>query len=344
MTAPPDRLDDALAGCSSVLLLASSSDIEADACISLLTRCEPERTSVLGATVSQSPSDRLALWQHRVPEGAPKRAAMIDAGQGVRATAEGDVDDLPPEFTLDRLPEHAEPVDLGMALTRRLGDWESASEATVLCLHSVTALVEAFDRDSVISLVDGLNRLCETVDAVAHHHMDPTAHDEETLAMFRPLYDAVIEVDTEDGWRVTLADSDTDSPSFRRSTAPPGGTASTDPDRPETVPIPYSFDQTLGLISDARRRTLLYWLKDMGSGTVAFDDLVEAVVTRERSIPARETPESRDSVRASLAHAHLPKLADLGIVDYDADGATVRYHGNPALESFLRYVETVELG
>jgi len=341
MATPPDRLDDALAGCSSVLLLASSSDLETDACVTLLTRHATGRTNVLGATVSRCPGERLARLQRRVPDRVPARAAIVDAGRGVRSAAERDV---PPETTLDRLPEHAEPVDLGMALARWLGSWESAAASTVLCLHSVTALVEAFDRDSVISLVDGLNRVCEAVEAVGHHHMDPTAHDGETLAMFRPLYDAVIDVTDEDGWTVTLADDDADRPSFRRSTAPPGGTASTDPDRPETVPIPYSFDQTLALISDARRRTLLYWLKDRGSGTVAFDDLVEAVVTRETAIPARDVPESRDSVRVSLAHAHLPKLADLGIVEYDPDGNTVRYHGNPALESFVRYVETIELG
>lgn len=344
MATPPDRLGDSLAGCSSVLLLASSSDIEAEACVTLLTRHAPERTNVLSATVSRNPGERLALWQRQVPKGTPARAALIDAGRGLRTAAERGVDDLPPEITLERLPEHAEPVDLGMALARWLGSWESTSESTALCLHSVTALVEAFDRESIISLVDGLNRLCETVEAVGHHHMDPAAHEDETLAMFRPLYDAVIDVDAEDGWTVTLADADADSPSFRRSTAPPGGAASTDPDRPETVPIPYSFDQTLGLISDARRRTLLYWLKDRGSGTVALDDLVEAVVTRETAIPARDAPESRDAVRVSLAHAHLPKLADLGIVEYDPDGTTVRYHGNPALESFLRYVETIELG
>jgi hypothetical protein len=344
MTTPPDRLHEAFAGCSSVLLLAPSSDIAANACVVLLTRHGPDRTNVLGVTVSRSPEDRFAFLRRRVPEEAPERAALIDAGRGVRPTAESDVDDLPPEFTLDRLPEHAEPVDLGVAVARRLGGWESTPESTVLCLHSVTALIEAFDRDAVISLVDSLNRLCETVDAVAHHHLDPTAHDDETLAMFRPLYDAVVEIDAEDGWRVTLADSDADAPSFRRSTAPPGGTASTDPDRPETVPISYSFDQTLSLISDPRRRTLLYWLKDVGSGTMTFDDVVEAVVARERSIPARETPDSRDAVRVSLAHAHLPKLADLGILEYGPDGPTVRYHGNPALESFLRYVETIELG
>ena len=344
MAEPPDRLDTSLRGCSSVLLLASSIEAEETACIDMLTRLAPEQTNVLGATVSRSPGDRLALWERHVPERVPARAAMIDAGQGVRTTSDAGGGDLPPQFTLDRLPGHAEPVDLGMALARRLGAWESTDGATVLCLHSLTALITAFERDPVISLVGGLNRLCEAVEAVAHHHMDPTEHNDETVAMFRPLYDAVVEVSPKDGWTVARADDDADAPSFRRSTAPPGGAASTDPDRPETVPLPYSFDRTLDLISDPRRRTLLYRLNAVGSGTIPFDDLVDAVVRRERSIPAREAPESRDSVRVSLVHAHLPKLADLGIVGYDPSAATVRYHGNPALESFLRYVETLELG
>jgi hypothetical protein len=345
MATPPDHPDTALRGCSSVLLLASTADVESDACVTLLTRHAPERTNVLGATVSRSPGDRLSLWKRRVPDRLPARAAMVDAGRGVRtATTDVDDDELPPTFVLERLPAHAEPVDLGVALARYLGRWESTAESTALCLHSVTALVEAFERESVISLVDSLNHLCEAVDAVAHHHMDPTAHDDETLAMFRPLYDAVVEVTDADGWTVTRAESEADAPSFRRATAPPGGTASTDPDRPETVPLPYSFDQTLDLVSDPRRRTLLYQLKDVGSGTVGFDDLVDAVVDRETSIPARDPPESREAVRVSLAHAHLPRLADLGIVEYDPATDTVQYHGNPALESFLRYVETLELG
>ena len=72
--------------------------------------------------------------------------------------------------------------------------------------------------------------------------------------------------------------------------------------------------------------------------------LLTRIMSRERAIPARDTPDSAESVRVSLVHAHLPRLADLGILDYDTETETVTYYGNPALESFLQYVETLELG
>ncbi|WP_251330938.1 DUF7504 family protein [Haloplanus pelagicus] len=349
MDGPSGQVDEALDDASSVLLLTpSASDSDDNACVGMLTIGGPSQANVLSATIVEPPGERVALWQRAVGDQSPNRGAIVAACEGRKqAITEDDApdaSDLLTTLAVDILPENAEPIDLGMALARYLGAWEAEEEPTVLCLHTLTALLDRFDRDVVISMVSALNDLCDSVGATAHHHMDPSAHDDEIVATFRPLYDAVVEHVPEDGWTVTRAPADVDRPSFRQSTAPPGGTAGTDPARPETIPMPYAFDQMLELISVPRRRTLLYHLKDRGTGTLSLDDLVDAVVTRERSIPARETPESADTVRVSLVHAHLPKLADLGILEFDPEDSTVRYHGNPALESFLRYVETLELG
>jgi hypothetical protein len=349
MDGPVDRECEALPDASTVLVLApTESDVDDEVCIDLLTGDDPSSRNVLSATVVQSAAERLDLWRRETGDIPPARAAIVDASWDDVSTTCGrpallDEGDSTP-LSVKSLPANAEPIDLGMAVARYLGAWESAPESTVFCLHSLTALLDRFDRKTVVSLVSGLNDLCADVGATGHHHLDPTAHDDEAVATLRPLYDAVVEHVAEVGWTVTSAAADADRPSFRRSTAPPGGTAGIDPSRPETIPMPYSFDQTLELISVARRRTLLYHLKDCGTGTMLLDDLVDAVATRERAIPARDTPDSADSVRVSLVHAHLPRLADLGILDYDTETETVTYYGNPALESFLQYVETLELG
>jgi hypothetical protein len=342
MSGSPTPVGAAPETASSILLLTpSTSGFDDTACIDFLTGAEPARSAVLAATVDESPAERVALWQRETgTEALPARTVIVDASGNRHAVDGPDVDDL----SVEGLPSNAEPIDVGMALARHLGAWETCPGSTVLCLHSLTALLERFDRGAVVSLVSALNALCDSVDATAHHHLDPAPHDDALVATFRPLYDAVIEHLPEDGWTVRRAPDDAERPSFRPSTAPPGGTAGTDPSRRETIPMPYSFDQTLDLISVPRRRTLLYHLKDLGVGAVPIDDIVDAVVTRERSIPARDAPESVDSVRVSLVHTHIPKLADLGIVEYDLGASTVRYHGNPALESFLRYAETLELG
>lgn len=332
-----------LEGVSSVLLLApSASDDDDDACTELLTREDPLTTNVLSVTTSESPTERIALWQREVGT-LPGRIVVADAGSVRQGTSDAERR-TPASVTVDTLPADAEPLDIGMAVARWIGHWESTAEPTALCLHSLTALFDAFDRADVVSLITGINRLCGTLGVTGHHHIDPMTVDESLLSILRPLYDAVIEHQPEGGWIVTCADTDADPPSFRRSTPPPGGTAMFDPDGPETVPVPYSFDRMLDLISITRRRTLLYHLKDTAGEPIPMDDLVDAVFGRERSIPVREAPDSKDVVRTSLVHVHLPRLAEAGIVAYDTDGETVEYRDNPALESFLRYLETLELG
>ncbi|MUW13372.1 hypothetical protein GJ633_00915 [Halorubrum sp. CBA1125] len=240
------------------------------------------------------------------------------------------------------VPENADLYDVGLAVASQLGAWKHTDEETVVCFHSVTTLLATYDTERVISLITSLNALCEQLDVTAHHHVDPDEHDEETITMLRPLYDAVIEYTPDDGWIPTEGEITT-TPTFRSTTPPPGGAAKTDPDRPETVPMRYSFDTILELLSSPRRRTLLYNLKGQPTEEIQLDRLVEEVHDIDRSLPIRDGS-PREQIRTELHHIHLPKLQEAGIIRYDAESETVRYTANEGLESCLRYVETVELG
>lgn len=322
-----------------LLLVPSDDDADDDACIDLLVRDEPEETNVLSVTVEQTPDERLSVWQQRLDDRRPRRATIVDASGG-RPQSQAAGSDAFPEIELEPLPTEAELVDVATTVGRTLGTWESESEPSTLCLHSVSALLSAFPREEVISLVTALNDVSERTGTFAHHHLDPTVHSEETVELFRLLYDSVLEYDPEDGWTILGGENGRETEQIR----PSGGHSKWEPDQPETIPIPYSFDQALNLISVPRRRTLLYDLKDRADEEIPLDDVVDQVVARERSIPIRESPASRDSVVVSLTHTHLPKLEELGILTYDSDERLVHYHGNPALESFVRYIETIELG
>ncbi|WP_050025825.1 hypothetical protein [Halorubrum saccharovorum] len=203
------------------------------------------------------------------------------------------------------VPEDADLYDIGLAIASQLGAWKDTDETTVMCLHSVTSLLAAYDTDQVISLVTALNTLCEHLGVIAHHHVDPSKHDEETVATLRPLYDAVIEY-TPDGWIPTEREKrTTTTPTFRSTTPPPGGSAKTDPDHPETVPMRHSFDTVLGLLSSPRRRSLLYNLKSQPIDEIPLDQLVEEVYNIDRSLPIRDAP-SREQIRIECIHTHLP--------------------------------------
>lgn len=327
---------------SSILLLAPSHESPDDsACIDLLTREPPGETNVLSVTLSASPAERLSLWEREAGSELPTRATIVDARRGMTKTR------LPTSesgsVAVRGIPEDPDLHDVGIAVASQLGAWRDTDETTVLCLHSVTRLLAAYDADRVIGLITSLNDLCERFGVVAHHHVDPDEHDEATVATLRPLYDAVIEHAPDGGWIPTERERTTTAPTFRSTTPPPGGTAKTDPDRPETVPMRYSFDTILELLASPRRRTLLYNLKTQPPGEIPLERLVEEVHDIDRSLPARdESP--RDRIRIELAHTHLPRLREAGIIRYDADAETVHYTANQGLESFLRYVETVELG
>ena len=348
MTESYQSLNEHLTESSTILLLAPSDGSPDDpACIDLLTREPPSETNVLSVTLSASPSDRLSIWRRESGEELPARTVIFD---GRRGETEGGLSDSEAETASERgstsvrrFPDHADLHDIGLAIAEQLGAWRDTDEVTVMCLHSLTTLFASYDADRVISLIASLNDLCDTRDVVAHHHVDSGELDAETVTTLRPLYDAILEYTPEVGWIPTEREEAAPAPSFGSTTPPPGGRAKTDPDRPETVPMRYSFDTLLDLLSSPRRRTLLYYLKNRSEDEIPIDELVEDVRDIERSLPVRDSS-PREKVRTELRHTHLPKLREVGILRYDAGSQTVHYTENQGLESYLDYVETVELG
>lgn len=55
---------------------------------------------------------------------------------------------------------------------------------------------------------------------------------------------------------------------------------------------------------------------------VDLENLVIAVATRESSVKAADE-EFVERVKISLHHNHLPKMADLGVVEYDPDATRI---------------------
>lgn len=86
------------------------------------------------------------------------------------------------------------------------------------------------------------------------------------------------------------------------------------------------------LLSDSRRRVVLYVVADDGRATV--DELVDTILANEGN--SRPTEREREQVVVSLLHKHLPKLADAGVVEHRTETETVvRSDGIDRLEPFL---------
>ena len=102
------------------------------------------------------------------------------------------------------------------------------------------------------------------------------------------------------------------------------------------------LDRVLEGIANGRSRRVLYSLAE--SDVETLDALVDEVVEREVGLPAAMTSgERRDRIRADLVHTHLPRLADLELVEYDPREETID-NGDlpPRFDEFLAVFRAME--
>jgi hypothetical protein len=92
-------------------------------------------------------------------------------------------------------------------------------------------------------------------------------------------------------------------------------------------------------LSNRRRRYVLYYLQD-GPGSVSLRDLAERIAAWENDVPVEELEyKQRKRVYTSLHQTHLPKLDEVGVVDYDRDRGTITLADRAAdLDDYLTVV------
>jgi len=95
--------------------------------------------------------------------------------------------------------------------------------------------------------------------------------------------------------------------------------------------------QIHGILANERRRAVIERL-DASPGTVTVRDLSTAIAAAEtgKSPPPARV---RESVYTSLHQTHLPKLHDIGVVDYDRDRSLV--HLRPAVREIDRHMDVL---
>lgn len=85
-----------------------------------------------------------------------------------------------------------------------------------------------------------------------------------------------------------------------------------------------------------RRRVILAALLDAETEPISFDDLVDDVV-EGKSTPS--DPE-REAVATTLHHSHLPKLADEGLITYEAEHGIITT--TPRTTAVTPYLQLVQ--
>lgn len=84
-----------------------------------------------------------------------------------------------------------------------------------------------------------------------------------------------------------------------------------------------SPDLVFELLSSARRRMVLYYLRRHG-GSATVSDLAKQIAAMENDIDVEDlTRQQQKRVYVSLYQTHIPKLDESGIIDYDDESGEV---------------------
>lgn len=96
----------------------------------------------------------------------------------------------------------------------------------------------------------------------------------------------------------------------------------------------HRLDACLRLVADRRRRGVIQQLRAESTGESTVDELTDRLFTGE-PISRNGGRTERERLEVELAHTHLPKLADFGVVEYDRRSGAVRYRPDEQIEAVL---------
>lgn len=190
---------DSLPTDGNVLLLAPSIGwAERDACTDFLGHGPLDITNQIHVLYVESPVARYEVVEEALPHH-PAETAVVTVGSAGPVAGRGPE---PPhnDYHVESVPDPGDLTGLGMALQDCLRAWQGDRYDVGLCFDSLSILLQYADIERVYRFLHVLTRRLETVDASAHFHLDPAAHDERTVARLSALFDSVVEV-TNDGDR-----------------------------------------------------------------------------------------------------------------------------------------------
>lgn len=154
--------------------------------------------NLLLVSLSGNPDRRLETWKRR--DELPARVAVLSAEQarGAVAADGAATTTAGPGGSTVTTTTVSDPSDLtgvGIKVNQCLSAWEDDDVGTDVCFDSVTTLLQYVDTRRAFRFLHVLSRRIRSVGALAHYHIDPGAHDEQTLATIEGVFSDVFDYD-----------------------------------------------------------------------------------------------------------------------------------------------------
>ena len=187
-----------LEGATNVLLQSPSLGSHGkDAGLRLLTRTPPEKTNVLTVSYVETPPEFVSRWN----AGAgtpPTRGGIVTVGQGEAAVND-------PAWAVRAVENPSDLTGVGIELSELLSGMAKAAdddEHIAFCFDSITSLLQYADVQRAFRFLHVVTGRVKTVGGTGHYHLDPEAHDQQTMATLKGLFDAVVAVDENGSWTI----------------------------------------------------------------------------------------------------------------------------------------------
>lgn len=94
------------------------------------------------------------------------------------------------------------------------------------------------------------------------------------------------------------------------------------------------LDDTLQLLSNEYRRNIMYHMKESEEDNFNYGDITGALVE-----DGYVSEEEEERFGVQMAHVHLPKMEESGLIEQDEEKGTVRYIPSEDVENLLEDVK-----
>lgn len=166
-----------------------------DEAVSGLINTSPGPRSLLAVSLLRPPGEFIAaserLWQ-RSPETV---AAIGCRSTGIGESAQPDV-----SYRSTSIADPGDLTGLGIRINECLVAWEDLSP--IVIVDSITTILQYADQKRVFRFLHMLTSRFKSSNVLSAFHMDPEAHEEQTIATIRSLFDTTY-TRSEVGWERT---------------------------------------------------------------------------------------------------------------------------------------------
>lgn len=180
---------------NTLVLAAAFDNCGRDTCAEMLGATVPDETDVLFVTITGSVDTCLDHWRSRVGPTPPANVGIVTVDESTRsASASTTSTHTAANGRVRSVSSPGDLTGLGIAASEYLSEWQGNGNDTVVCFDSLTPLLQYADTQRVFQFLHVLTRRVESAGATAHFHMDPTAHDDQTVRTIGSLFDEVLEL------------------------------------------------------------------------------------------------------------------------------------------------------